>query len=69
MSFSTFHCNMKKSALASKYVLIGVIVIIGCHLSGQTICCFGWGWNEGLPQSQPYPLALQSLRKDLVFNS
>lgn len=52
-----------------QYVLIWMIAITGSHLSGQTICSFGWGGNEGLPQSLPYPLVLQSLRKDLVFNS
>lgn len=67
------HCNQnlwgKICTRHSKYVLIWMTAIIGSHLSGWTICCFGWGGNEGLPQSLPYPLALQSLRKDLLFNS
>lgn len=46
-----------------------MIAVNGSHLSCRTICCLGWGGNEGLSQSLPYPLALQSLRKDLVFNS
>lgn len=70
---SAFHCNQnicgKICTRHCKYVLIWMTAITGSHLSGWTICCFGWGGKEGLPQSLPYPLALQSLRKDLLFNS